>query len=44
MTAVCDRLVHLETLCSTATLVRNFQDVLDHVRRVDTMVNSLRTS
>ena len=42
MTEVCGRLVHLDTPCLDANARPYFQDVLDHVRRVDTMVNSLR--
>jgi magnesium transporter len=42
MTEVCSRLVHLDTPCLDANARPYFQDVLDHVRRVDAMVNSLR--
>ena len=42
MTEVCGRLVHLDTPCLDANARPYFQDVLDHVRRVDAMVNSLR--
>ncbi len=42
MTEVCGRLVHLETPCLDANARPYFQDVLDHVRRVEAMVNSLR--
>jgi magnesium transporter len=42
MTEVCGRLVHLETPCLDADARPYFQDVLDHVRRVEAMVNSLR--
>jgi magnesium transporter len=42
MTEVCSRLVHLETPCLDADARPYFQDVLDHVRRVEAMVNSLR--
>ena len=42
MTEVCSRLVHLETPCLDANSRPYFQDVLDHVRRVEAMVNSLR--
>ena len=42
MTEVCGRLVHLDTPCLDANVRPYFQDVLDHVRRVDAMVNSLR--
>jgi len=42
MTEVCGRLVHLDTPCLDANARPYFQDVLDHVRRVDTLVNSLR--
>jgi CorA-like Mg2+ transporter protein len=42
MTEVCSRLVHLETPCLDANARPYFQDVLDHVRRVEVMVNSLR--
>ena len=42
MTEVCGRLVHLDAPCLDANVRPYFQDVLDHVRRVDTMVNSLR--
>ena len=42
MTKVCGRLVHLDTPCLDANARPYFQDVLDHVRRVDAMVNSLR--
>ena len=40
MTEVCGRLVHLDTPCLDANARPYFQDVLDHVRRVETMVNS----
>ena len=42
MTEVCGRLVHLETPCLDANARPYFKDVLDHVRRVEAMVNSLR--
>jgi magnesium transporter len=42
MTEVCGRLVHIETPCLDANARPYFQDVLDHVRRVEAMVNSLR--
>jgi magnesium transporter len=42
MTEVCSRLVHLETPCLDANSRPYFQDVLDHVRRVEAMVHSLR--
>src|SRR5882762_4737235 len=42
MTEVCGRLVHLDTPCLDANTRPYFQDVLDHVRRVDAMVGSLR--
>jgi hypothetical protein len=42
MTEVCGRLVHLETPCLDANARPYFQDVLDHVRRVEAMGNSLR--
>ena len=42
MTEVCSRLVHIETPCLDANARPYFQDVLDHVRRVEAMVNSLR--
>jgi magnesium transporter len=43
MTEVCGRLVHLDTPCLDANARPYFQDVLDHVRRVDAMVNSCAT-
>ena len=42
MTEVCGRLVHLDTPCLDSNVRPYFQDVLDHVRRVDAMANSLR--
>ena len=42
MTEVCSRLVHLDSPCLDANARPYFQDVLDHVRRVDAMINSLR--
>src|SRR5215213_10197053 len=42
MTEACGRLVHIDTPCLDANARPYFQDVLDHLRRVDAMVNSLR--
>lgn len=42
MSEVCGRLVHLDLPCLDAEAKPYFQDVLDHVRRVDAMVGSLR--
>lgn len=41
MSEVCGRLVHLDLPCLDAEAKPYFQDVLDHVRRVDAMVGSL---
>lgn len=42
MSEVCGRLVHLDLPCLDVEAKPYFQDVLDHVRRVDAMVGSLR--
>ena len=42
MTQACGRLVHIDTPCLAATLAPIPMTSLDHVRRVDAMVNSLR--
>ncbi|MES2096802.1 MAG: magnesium and cobalt transport protein CorA [Pseudomonadota bacterium] len=42
MSEVCSRLVHLESPCLDVEVRPYFQDVLDHVRRVEAMVGDLR--
>lgn len=42
MTEVCGRLVHLDSPCLDDNVRPYFRDVLDHVQRLDAMVNSLR--
>lgn len=42
MSEVCSKLVHLDLPCLDAAMRPYFRDVLDHVRRVEAMVGSLR--
>jgi magnesium transporter len=42
MSEMCSRLVHLESPCLDADVRPYFQDVLDHVHRVEAMVANLR--
>lgn len=42
MSEVCNKLIHLELPCLDAEVRPYFSDVLDHVRRVDGMVQTLR--
>ena len=42
MSEVCGKLVHMDLPCVDREVRPYFQDVLDHVKRVDAMVNGLR--